>query len=470
MSELPIVALVGRPNVGKSTLFNRLVGRPQAIVEDAPGTTRDRNYGEAIWNDKRFLVVDTGGIDFSTDQDMSRAIRRQAEAAIEEADVIIFLVDARQGLTAMDHDVADQLRRGTSPVILAANKAESDARRLDSAEFFALGIGEPIPISGMNGINTGDLLDAVAEFLPETEEAPADSAARITLVGRPNVGKSSLLNAILQEDRALVSPIPGTTRDSTDTEIDFEGRRVILVDTAGIRKRGHIDVGVEKYSVMRAMRAISRAHVTVLVVDATEPVTAQDAHIAGYAWEAGKGLLIVVNKWDLVVPKDDYTIHAFTERIRRELHFTHEAPMLFTSALTRQRVRRILEMAMTIRDERLKRVSTGQLNATIQEALRKHQPMSSSGSLFKLRYVTQAEVDPPTFVFFVNDPALLHFSYKRFLENQLREQFGFTGTAIRLHFRSSRDPALEEGSAPRRGGTRAGGPKRSTARPTGAKR
>jgi GTP-binding protein len=470
MSELPIVALVGRPNVGKSTLFNRLVGRPQAIVEDAPGTTRDRNYGETIWNDKPFLVVDTGGIDFSTDQDMSRAIRRQAEAAIEEADVIVFLVDARQGLTAMDHDVADQLRRGKSPVILAANKADSDARRLDSAEFFALGIGEPIAISGMNGINIGDLLDVVAELLPQVEETPPDSAARITLVGRPNVGKSSLLNAILQEDRALVSPIPGTTRDSTDTEVDFEGRRVILVDTAGIRKRGHIDAGVEKYSVMRAMRAISRAHVTVLVVDATEPVTAQDAHIAGYAWEAGKGLVIVVNKWDLVVPKDEYTILAYTERIRRELHFTHEAPMLFTSALTRQRVRRILELAMTVRDERLKRVSTGQLNATIQEALRKHQPMSSSGSLFKLRYVTQAEVDPPTFVFFVNDPALLHFSYKRFLENQLREQFGFTGTAIRLHFRSSREVAVEEGSAPRRGGTRSGGAKRAGARPTGAKR
>jgi GTPase len=278
------------------------------------------------------------------------------------------------------------------------------------------------------------------------------------------------LNAILQEDRALVSPIPGTTRDSTDTEIDFEGRRVILVDTAGIRKRGHIDLGVEKYSVMRAMRAISRAHVTVLVVDATEPVTAQDAHIAGYAWEAGKGLVIVVNKWDLVVPKDEYTILGYTERIRRELHFTHEAPMLFTSALTRQRVRRILEMAMNVRDERLKRIPTGQLNATIQEALRKHQPMSSSGSLFKLRYVTQAEVDPPTFVFFVNDPALLHFSYRRFLENQLREQFGFTGTAIRLHFRSSREVAVEEGSAPRRGGTRSGGSKRATARPTGAKR
>jgi GTP-binding protein len=464
MSELPIVALVGRPNVGKSTLFNRMVGRPQAIVEDEPGTTRDRNYGETIWNDKPFMVVDTGGLDFSTDQDMSRAIRRQAEAAIEQADVIIFLVDARQGLTAMDHDVADQLRRGKSPVILAANKAESDARQLDSAEFFALGVGEPIPISGLNGINTGDLLDAVVALLPQVEERAPDHAARITLVGRPNVGKSSLLNAILQEDRALVSPLPGTTRDTTDTEIDYDGRRVILVDTAGIRKRGHIDAGVEKYSVMRAMRAISRSHVAVLVVDATEPVTAQDAHIAGYAWEAGKGLVIVVNKWDLVVPKDDYTIVAYTERIRRELHFTRQAPMLFTSALTRQRVRRILELAMTVRDERLKRVPTGQLNNIMQDALRKHQPMSSGGSRFKLRYVTQAEVDPPTFVFFVNDPALLHFSYRRFLENQLREQFGFTGTAIRMHFRSSREMKEGDDSAPRRGGTRQSGARRSGAR------
>jgi len=471
MSDLPIVALVGRPNVGKSTLFNRLVGRAQAIVQDEPGTTRDRNYGETIWNDKPFLVVDTGGLDFSSDEDMGRAIRRQAEVAIEEADVIVFLVDARQGLTAMDHDVADQLRRSSRPVILAANKADSDARRLDSAEFYALGMGEPIPMSGLNGINTGDLLDAVAALLPQVQESEPDAAPRITLVGRPNVGKSSLLNAILQEDRALVSAIPGTTRDTTDTEIEFDGKRVILVDTAGIRKRGHIDAGVEKYSVMRSMRAINRSHVAVLVIDATEPVVAQDAHIAGYAWEAGKGLLIVVNKWDLVVPKDDHTIVAFTERIRRELHFTHAAPMLFTSALTRQRVRRILELAMTVREERLKRVPTGQLNSIIQDALRRHQPMSSSGSLLKLRYVTQAEVDPPTFVFFVNDPALLHFSYRRFLENQLREQFGFVGTAIRLNFRSSREAADQEG-VPRRGsaGKRQGSAGHSHAKTTSARR
>jgi GTP-binding protein len=471
MSELPIVALVGRPNVGKSTLFNRLVGRAQAIVQDEPGTTRDRNYGQTIWNDKPFLVVDTGGLDFSSDEDMGRAIRRQAEVAIEEADVIVFLVDARQGLTAMDHDVADQLRRSSRPVVLAANKADSDARRLDSAEFYALGMGEPIPISGLNGINTGDLLDIVADHLPQAEESEPDPAPRITLVGRPNVGKSSLLNAILQEDRALVSAIPGTTRDTTDTEIEFDGKRVILVDTAGIRKRGHIDVGVEKYSVMRSMRAINRSHVAVLVIDATEPVVAQDAHIAGYAWEAGKGLLIVVNKWDLVVPKDDHTIVAFSERIRRELHFTREAPLLFTSALTRQRVRRILELAMTIRDERLKRVPTGQLNSIVQDALRRHQPMSSSGSLLKLRYVTQAEVDPPTFVFFVNDPALVHFSYRRFLENQLREQFGFVGTAIRLNFRSSREAADQEG-IPRRGssGKRQGSAGHSHAKTTSARR
>ncbi|MDB5059878.1 MAG: small GTP-binding protein [Chloroflexi bacterium] len=303
MSDLPIVALVGRPNVGKSTLFNRLVGRPQAIIEDEPGTTRDRNYGTAVWNDKAFMVVDTGGIDFSAETDIARAIRRQAEMAIEEADVIIMMVDARSGLTAMDHDVADQLRHSKQPVILAASKADNEMRRLDSAEFYSLGLGEPIPISGLNGLNTGDMLDTVAALLPKAEEPEPDQTPRITLVGRPNVGKSSLLNAILQEDRALVSNIPGTTRDSTDTAVTHNDRPVILVDTAGIRKRGHIEGGVERYSVMRAMRAISRSDVAVLVIDATEPIAAQDAHIAGYVWEAGKGLLVVVNKWDLVVPK-----------------------------------------------------------------------------------------------------------------------------------------------------------------------
>ena len=467
MSGLPIVALVGRPNVGKSTLFNRLVGRPQAIVEDEPGTTRDRNYAETIWNDKPFLVVDTGGIDFSADQDMGRAIRRQAEMAIEEADVIVMMVDAREGLTAMDQDLAQQLRQARRPVLLAANKADNETRRLDSAEFYELGLGEPIPISGLNGLNTGDLLDIVADLLPKAEESEQEEIPRITLVGRPNVGKSSLLNAILQEDRALVSEIPGTTRDSTDTTMTYDGKPVILVDTAGIRRRGHIEGGIERYSVMRSMRAISRSHVAILVIDATEPIAAQDAHIAGYAWDACKGLVIVVNKWDLVVPKDDHTLAAYTRRIRQELHFTHEAPMLFTSALTRQRVRRILEIAMGVREERLKRVPTGQLNSTIQDALRKHQPMSQNGKLLKLRYVTQAAVDPPTFVVFVNDPQLVHFSYRRFLENQLREQFGFSGTAIRMHFRSSREAPEHTGPGKPRGGARSA--RSGSAKPSGAR-
>jgi GTP-binding protein len=444
MYGLPIVALVGRPNVGKSTLFNRLVGRPQAIIEDEPGTTRDRNYGTAVWNDKAFLVVDTGGIDFATESDMARAIRHQAEMAIEEADVIVMMVDARSGLTAMDHDVADQLRKSKQPVILAASKADSETRRLDSAEFYALGLGEPIAISGLNGLNTGDMLDLVAEHLPRVEEPEPDDTPRITLVGRPNVGKSSLLNAILQEDRALVSSIPGTTRDTTDTAVTHNGRPVILVDTAGIRKRGHIDGGVERYSVMRAMRAISRSDVAVLVIDATEPIAAQDAHIAGYAWEAGKGLVVVVNKWDLVVPKDDSTLDQFSRRIRSELHFVRDVPLLFTSALTRQRVRRILDLALEVKDKRVQRIATGSLNNVIQSALQRHQPMSHSGKILKLRYVTQVKTDPPTFVFFVNDPELVHFSYRRFLENQLRENFGFAGTALRLIFRSSREaPALD---------------------------
>jgi GTP-binding protein len=449
--SLPIVALVGRPNVGKSTLFNRLIGRAQAIIEDEPGTTRDRNYGEVEWNGKRFLVVDTGGIDFSSDADMALAIRGQAEVAIEEADVIILLVDARDGLVAMDLDVADQLRRSSKPVLVAANKADNETRRLESTEFYALGMDEPFAISALNGLNTGDLLDAVTVLIPQVDAEEGADIPRITFVGRPNVGKSSLLNAILQEDRALVSATPGTTRDSTDTEIMHAGRPIVLVDTAGIRKRGHIEGGVERYSVMRSMRAISRADVAVLVIDATEPLAAQDAHIAGYVWEAAKGLVVVVNKWDLVVPKDEHTIDAYTARIRRELHFIRDVPMLFTSALTRQRVRRILDLALTVSQERLKRVPTGQLNHTIQEALQKHQPMSSSGKLLKVRYVTQVAVAPPTFVFFVNEPELVHFSYRRFLENQLREQFGFGGTALRLHFRSSREaPEGERAPVPSR--------------------
>lgn len=452
MSALPIVALVGRPNVGKSTLFNRLIGRPQAIVEDEPGTTRDRNYGQTTWNDKTFLVVDTGGLDYLHEGDMPRAIRAQAQMAIDEADLIVFMVDVRAGLSASDHEVAEQLRAQGRPVVLAANKAESEARRLDSAEFYALGLGEPIAISGLHGLNTGDLLDAIADLLPHTEDdvEEDEDVPRITFVGRPNVGKSSLLNAILQQDRALVSPVPGTTRDSTDTELLHEGRRLILVDTAGIRKRGHIDRGVEQYSVLRAMRAITRSDVAVLVIDATEPSTAQDAHIAGYAWDAYKGLVIVVNKWDLVVPKDEHTMTHFTRRLRRDLQFVHDAPVVFTSALTRQRVRKILDLALQVRDERMKRVPTGQLNATVQEALRRHQPASYGGRLLKVRYVTQTQVDPPTFVFFVNDPELVHFSYRRFLENQLREQFGFTGTAVRLFFRPSRAAPAQDG---RRSGT-----------------
>ena len=449
MNGLPIVALVGRPNVGKSTLFNRLVGRPQAIVEDEPGTTRDRVYGTAIWNDKPFMVVDTGGIDFSSTSDMARDIRRQAEMAIEEADVIVLMVDARSGLTAMDHDVADQLRASKNPVVVAASKAENETRRLDAAEFYALGLGEPIAISGLNGLNTGDLLDAITEHLPKVEEPEPDSRPRITLVGRPNVGKSSLLNAILQEDRALVSDIPGTTRDTTDTEVAHGDRTVILVDTAGIRKRGHIEGGVERYSVMRAMRAISRSDVAVLVIDATEPIAAQDAHIAGYVWDAGKGLVVVVNKWDLVVPKDDRTVAEYTKNIQRQLHFIHDAPMLFTSALTRQRVRRILDLALEVRDVRGLRVPTAELNRVIREALQAHQPTSHSGRLLKLRYVTQVAVDPPSFVFFVNDPEIVHFSYRRFLENQLREQFKLTGTALRLFFRSSREAPPDTAGKPR---------------------
>ena len=472
MNSLPIVALVGRPNVGKSTFFNRLVGRQQAIVQDEPGTTRDRNYGQVVWNHKAFLAVDTGGIDFTAaDDSIVQSIRRQAQAAIDEADVIVMMVDAREGLTAMDQDIADLLRNCGRPVLLAANKADNQTRRLDSTEFFRLGLDEPIPISGLNGLNTGDLLDVVATLLPKAEEQEEDDVPRITLVGRPNVGKSSLLNALLQQDRALVASTPGTTRDSTDTELLHNDQRVILVDTAGIRKRGHVGMGVERYSVLRAMRAITRADVAVLVIDATEPLAAQDAHIAGYAWEASKGLVVVVNKWDLVTPKDDHTLDQYTRRIHQELHFLKDVPMVFTSALTRQRVRRIVDLALEVRTARRQRVPTGQLNHTIEAALQKHQPPSHSGKLLKLRYVTQVAIDPPTFVFFINDPELVHFSYRRFLENQLRAQFGFHGTAIKLIFRSSREaPDDVEGRGSRRSKVQPAGRTKSGGAPKAAKR
>ena len=448
----PIVALVGRPNVGKSTLFNRLVGQRQAIVEDLPGTTRDRLYGDAEWTGASFVVVDTGGIEplkersgkqvaasydplASASKGFVAEIRSQAELAIEEADVIVFLVDAKEGLTAADEEVAAMLRQSDKPVILAANKADNAERRMNALEFYALGLGDPHPISAYHGTGTGDLLDIVVSHLPRVSvDDEEDDALRIAIVGRPNVGKSSLLNALLGEERAIVSDIAGTTRDAVDTYLTWEGREVVLVDSAGIRRRGRIERGVEKYSVMRALRAIGRSDVVLLVLDATEGVTAQDAHIGGYILEEGRSLIIVVNKWD-AIEKDTHTMAAYNKSLRQELKFLDYVPVLYVSALTRQRVNQIIPTALRVKEEREMRLPTGELNRLLQDAVAASPPKTFKGRRARFYYVTQADVDPPTFVFFVNDPRAVHFTYMRYLENKIRERYPYEGTPIRLKLR-----------------------------------
>jgi GTP-binding protein len=448
---LPFVALVGRPNVGKSTLFNRIVGQRRAIVEDIPGTTRDRLYDDTEWNGIPFTVVDTGGLEIVESQKqreprhepqpLSTAsvgfieeIRRQAEIAIDEADVVIMLVDAVDGPTPADEDVADVLRRSNKPVLVAANKAENEARRQAAFEFYALGLGEVYPISALHGLGVGDLLDEVVRSLPVVEEEEEPEALKIALVGRPNVGKSSLLNKLLGQERAIVSEIPGTTRDAIDTYLEWEGMPIVLIDTAGIRRRGRIERGLEQYSVLRALRAIQRADVVLLLVEATEMVTAQDAHIAGYILEAAKSVVVVVNKWDLV-EKDTYTMIEYTKHIRADLKFLDYVPVLFISALTGQRVNKVLPTALRIQKERLVRIPTAELNRIMVKAVARHSPPSKRGKRLKFYYATQAGVDPPTFVFFINDPRLVHFSYRRYIENQLRERYGFEGTPLKLNFR-----------------------------------
>lgn len=454
--SLPIVALVGRPNVGKSTLFNRIAGRRLAIVEDLPGTTRDRLYADAEWTAKPFTLVDTGGIELveGLDRDVQRdtqplstgsasfrrEIREQAEIAIQEADVVVFLVDAKEGITSGDLEVAEVLRRSTKPVVVAANKADNQERRLAAVEFYELGLGEPFAISALHGTGVGDLLDAVVEDLPAQEEPEEEHLLKIAIVGRPNVGKSSLLNALLGEERAIVSEIPGTTRDSIDTRVIVQGEPIVLIDTAGIRRRGHIEPGVEKYSVMRTLRAVQRADVVLLLLDATQGVTAQDAHVAGYILEEWKSIVVVVNKWDLV-EKDSYTMHAFTQRIRSELKFLDYVPVIFISAKTGQRVGKVIPLAQKVYAERTQRIPTADLNRLVQEAVVQHQPPSKTGKRLKFLYATQAEVAPPTFVLFVNDADLVHFTYERYLENRIRQRYPFEGTPIKLTFRSRSDRA-----------------------------
>jgi GTP-binding protein len=434
----PVVAIVGRPNVGKSTLFNRLIGQRQAIVEDVPGTTRDRIYGDADWVGRDFTVVDTGGIAVDEADSFTAMIEEQARQAMDEADVIVLLVDVRAGVSQADADLAEQLRRSQKPVIVAANKADSPQLDLDAVRFYELGLGDPLPISASHGLGIGELLDEIAARSPAEQAEPEPDLFKVAIVGRPNVGKSSLLNAILGRERAIVSEIPGTTRDAIDTVIDYQDQRLLLIDTAGIRRRGRVEHGVEKYSVIRALRAIDRADVACLVVDATEMLTSQDVHIAGYVHEAVKGMLLVVNKWDLV-PKTETTMSEYRAEIKRQLNFMDYAPAVFVSAKTGQRVDRVLAAVLQIKEQRQKRIGTGELNQLVADATRLHQPPGDKGRQLKIYYVTQAGINPPTFIFFVNDPKLSHFSYKRFLENQLRKRLGFEGTAIKLVLKARSD-------------------------------
>jgi len=443
-----IVALVGRPNVGKSTLFNRLAGEPLAIVDDIPGTTRDRLFAQAEWNGVVFDIVDTGGIDPTSGHshplsvgsaDYIRQIRDQAEIAIQEADAILFLTDAASGVTPADQEVADILRRSQElrqgklhpPILLVVNKADGQRLRLQASEFYELGMGDPYPISALHGTGTGDLLDALVSALPAFEEEPETDVVKIAIVGKPNVGKSSLLNRLAGEERSIVSPIAGTTRDAIDTQIDFGGLPVVLIDTAGIRRRGRIEPGVEKYSVIRSMRAIERADVALLMIDAVSGITAQDAHIAGFILESWKSTVVLVNKWD-AVEKDNSTMNVFTQKLRQELNFMDYVPILFISAKTRQRVDQVLPMALRVQEERLVRLTTSQLNQILQEAQDTHAPTSHAGRPLRIYYGTQVRSDPPTFMLYVNDPKLAHFSYLRFIENCIRRKYSFIGTPIRL--------------------------------------
>ncbi len=437
----PIVALVGRPNVGKSSLFNRLIGERRAIVEDVPGTTRDRVYGTAEWGGVEFTVVDTAGLldegetNTQSTAEIIKHTREQVASAIAEADVILFLVDVKTGMTGGDYEVADLLRRTDKPTILVVNKADSTARREDSVEFFNLGLGEPYTISAYHGSGTGDLLDRIVESLPEAEEEEETDGPRIAIAGRPNVGKSRLLNALLGQERAIVSDVPGTTRDSLDTQIEWEGEPITLIDTAGIRRRGRVEVGIERFSVLRSMRSIDRSDVVLLVIDANDGFTAQDLHIAGYIEEQKKGCVIVVNKWDLI-EKDAFTMDTYRKQAREELDFMPYAPIVFISAKLGLRVHQVVTAALEVVSERVRRVPTAKLNQVLKDAVQKHPPPSRPGKWMKFYYVTQADVSPPTFVFFCNEPGGIHFSYRRYLENEFREAFGFEGTPMRLSFRA----------------------------------
>jgi len=429
----PIVAIVGRPNVGKSTLFNRMVGGRTAIVEDTPGVTRDRIYRDSIWLDRDYTLIDTGGIGFGNkSESILGQVKKQAEIAIQEADVILFVVDGRSGFSADDENVANMLRRSKKPIVLVVNKIEDYKIKEELYEFYNLGLGDPIPVSAAHGMNIGDLLDAVINHFPPKDAEDGDpDIIKIAVVGRPNVGKSSLVNILLGQERVIVSNIPGTTRDAIDSPFTRDGQKFILIDTAGMRRRSNIDESMERYSVIRALKAVDRCDVALLVLDGDEGVTEQDKKIAGYVHESGKGCAIVVNKWDLV-EKDDKTMHKYEKTIRSELGFMQYAPTIFVSALTKQRVIKITDLVSFVAEQQTHRINTSVLNEVISEAVGLTSPPTDKGKRLKVLYSTQVAVKPPHFVIFVNDPALLHFSYKRYLENVIRKNFGFEGTPIRF--------------------------------------
>ncbi|MDD5127154.1 MAG: ribosome biogenesis GTPase Der [Dehalococcoidales bacterium] len=425
----PIVAIVGRQNVGKSTLLNRLAGKQVAIVEDFPGTTRDRVFATATWQNRGFTLVDTAGIDVELDTQLAHDMKSQIEAAISEADVIVLLVEATGGAIPSDYETANLLRRTRKPVLLAVNKADNLKLEAGAVEFYELGLGEPLPVSAYHGKGTAELMDKIVSLLPPESPPEAEAVLKIAIVGRPHVGKSLLLNALVGKERAIVGEKPGTTRDALDTMVDFRGQNVLIIDTAGIRRRGRVETGIEQYSVLRALRAIDRADVALLVLDATGPVTAQDTHVAGYIQQAAKGIILTMNKWDLVAERN---IPEWNKYLAAQFKFVAYAPVLYTSALTGDGVDLIMPMARQIHEERNKRLPTARVNDIIQQAVAAHTLPHLGRKQLKVLYATQPETNPPTFVIFVNDTKLVHFSYRRYIENKLRQAFGFAGTPIRL--------------------------------------
>jgi GTPase len=454
MPSKSLVALVGRPNAGKSTLFNRIIGRRLAVVSEVPGTTRDRLYAEAEWAGINFTIVDTGGIEMTEgwntnplsedSEQFLPLIRQQAFTAIQDADVIVQVVDGQSGITAADREVADILRQSKKPIIVAANKLESSKLWDDAYEFYELALGEVFAVSALHGAGTGDLLDAIVEALPLAgEEEEADDSIKIAILGKPNAGKSTLLNKLIGEERAIVSPIAGTTRDATDTKLKAHGQEFTLIDTAGIRRRGKIEPGVEKYSVLRAIKALKKADVCLLLIDAEAGISSQDTHIAGMLKDEMTGVVILVNKWD-AVPKDSFTIYEFEKQLREELKFIPYAPLLFISALTGQRVSKILPKVLEVEESRHQRIPTADLNKWMRDVTTQHPPPTKSGLRVKFFYATQVTVAPPTIVLFVNKPDLVHFSYERYLENQLRELYPFEGTPVRFILRARSEDRFGE--------------------------